>query len=380
MKKLRFIEENKPWKMEKLGSVLSIPIKSRIDNKEIDKNKLITVRLHMRGVQANKRTDTLKLGSTNYYPRKAGQFIYGKQNLFNGAMGIVPPELDGYSSSQDIPALDIDYSLMNEKYFLGLMGREIFYKNLASLSTGTGSKRISEKTLFEVEIPLPSLPEQEKIGGFFSALDEEIERQSELVDLLALEYKGYSQQIFSQKLRFKDENGADYPEWEEKKLGELASSFSSNISFSSLKEKSDQYKTPVYTAKGIEGYSENEGHKYPYISVLKDGAGIGRVTYCKPDSLFISTLQGIKPNNGVNILFIKELLIRMNLAKYKVGSGIPHVYFKEYSLVNVGVPSLPEQEKIGGFLSSLSDRLESEKELLIQLKEQKKAYLQKLLP
>lgn len=145
-------------------------------------------------------------------------------------------------------------------------------------------------------------------------------------------------------------------------------------------EKNDKYKTPVYTAKGIGGYSETDGHKYPYVSVLKDGAGIGRVVYCEPNSLFISTLQGIKPNDGVDILFIKELLIRMNLAKYKVGSGIPHVYFKEYSLANVGVPSLPEQEKIGSFLSSLSDRLETEKELLIQLREQKKSYLQKLLP
>lgn len=184
------------WEQKKLGEVLSLPIKERVVGNDIDINKLITVRLHMKGVQLNDRTATLKVGATNYFIRQAGQFIYGKQNLFNGALGIVPESLDGHLSSQDIPTLNIDYSITTSDYLLGYMGRASFYKNLAKLSTGTGSKRISEKTLLDIEIPFPSLPEQEKIGGFLSSLSERIESEEELLVQLKERKRAYLQKLF----------------------------------------------------------------------------------------------------------------------------------------------------------------------------------------
>jgi type I restriction enzyme S subunit len=149
------------FKKHKLNKVLSIPEKIKANS--INKKKILSVRLHLKGVVKNKTVDGLKIGSTTYYFRKKGQFIYGKQNLFNGALGIVPGELDGFLSSSDIPALNIDNERILPEYLMCYFGREKFYKYLEKHSSGSGSKRISEKKLLELEIILPEMKEQQEI-------------------------------------------------------------------------------------------------------------------------------------------------------------------------------------------------------------------------
>ncbi|WP_252251268.1 restriction endonuclease subunit S, partial [Escherichia coli] len=73
-----------------------------------------------------------------------------------------------------------------------------------------------------IRVYFPELCEQQKIGEFFSKLDRQIELEEQKLELLQQQKKCYMQKIFSQELRFKDDNGNDYPEWEEKKLGELS--------------------------------------------------------------------------------------------------------------------------------------------------------------
>jgi type I restriction enzyme S subunit len=126
----------------------------------IDRNKLITVRLHLKGVVKNETVDGLKIGSTNYFIRRAGQFIYGKQNLFNGAMGIIPNELDGYLTSTDIPTFDINSQKILPDYLLAFLGRENYYKKLEKISSGSGSKRISERNFLELQIAIPKIEKQ----------------------------------------------------------------------------------------------------------------------------------------------------------------------------------------------------------------------------
>jgi type I restriction enzyme S subunit len=132
-------------------------------------------------VSKNDNTDTLSLGATNYFIRRKGQFIYGKQNLFNGAFALVPEEFDGFLSSGDVPALDIDNSKIKPLYLLYFLRREDFYKRLEDIATGSGSKRIHETTLLNIEIPIPSLPEQIKIVNFLSSIDRKIEAEKKVL-------------------------------------------------------------------------------------------------------------------------------------------------------------------------------------------------------
>lgn len=148
----------KDWKKVKLGSLLT---ESKIVSETPDTNKRLRVRLNMLGVQ--KRPDTNdKEGATKYYIRKAGQFIYGKQNLHKGAFGIIPIELDGFESSSDIPAFDIDECCYPEWiYYFFKKGN--FYSKLEGLAKGVGSKRIQPKQIFDLDIYLPVKEEQKKI-------------------------------------------------------------------------------------------------------------------------------------------------------------------------------------------------------------------------
>lgn len=146
------------WKKVKLGSLL---IESKITSEIPNTDKRLRVRLNLLGVEKRPNTND-KEGATKYYRRKAGQFIYGKQNLHKGAFGIVPDELDGYESSSDIPAFDVDESCYPEWiYFFFRKGD--FYLRLETLAKGVGSKRIHPDQIYDFDISLPPKNEQKKI-------------------------------------------------------------------------------------------------------------------------------------------------------------------------------------------------------------------------
>lgn len=145
----------KNWKKVKLGTLLT---ESKVVSVKPNTDKRIRVKLNVLGVE--KRPDTKdKKGATKYYTRKAGQFVYGKQNLHKGAFGIIPKELDGFESSLDIPAFDVDDSCYPEWIFY-FFKKGNFYLKLESLAKGVGSKRINTEKIYDLNIFLPTKDEQ----------------------------------------------------------------------------------------------------------------------------------------------------------------------------------------------------------------------------
>jgi len=197
-REIRFKDEHgedfPDWEEKKLGDILSIPNKTR--PKIIDKTKILTVKLHLKGIHINERTESLSLGSTNYFVRHKDQFIYGKQNLFNGAFGIIPDEYDGFLSSGDVPTLNIDKTKINSSYLYYFLGRKNYYKELESIASGTGSKRIHEKELFKLKIKLPTTIEQNKIIGLLSIIDKKITNCQAQIDQMETWKKGLLQKMF----------------------------------------------------------------------------------------------------------------------------------------------------------------------------------------
>jgi len=148
----------KDWKKVKLGSLLT---ESKIISANPDTDRRLRVRLNMLGVEKRPNIND-KEGATKYYVRKAGQFIYGKQNLHKGAFGVVPKELNGFESSSDIPAFDVDESCYPEWiYYFFKKGN--FYAKLVGLAKGVGSKRIQPEQIYGFDIYLPTKDEQKRI-------------------------------------------------------------------------------------------------------------------------------------------------------------------------------------------------------------------------
>lgn len=176
----------KDWKIISLGQLLT---ESKIESKKPDTKKRIRVKLNLGGIEQRPNSRD-KEGATKYYIRKAGQFIYGQQNLHNGAFGIVPEHLDGYESSADIPALDVHESCYPEWIFYFFKQGD-FYLKLESLAKGVGSKRIHPKQLFQLTISLPPKEEQKRILDLIHDFEnkllettKEIKNQQSLIDKL----------------------------------------------------------------------------------------------------------------------------------------------------------------------------------------------------
>ncbi|WP_367377298.1 restriction endonuclease subunit S [Levilactobacillus cerevisiae] len=190
---LRFAGFADAWEQRKLGDYLSLPKKKKVEI--TNARDLMTLKLHLRGIEAGTGRETLSLGSTVYYKRLAGQFLYGKQNFFNGSMAIIPKKFDGKATSGDVPALDING--INSSYLYTYVSRHDYWKAKEGAASGTGSKRIHESTLLKFGIMVPvNNAEQQKIGSFFKQLDDTITLHQRKLEKLQELKKGYLQKMF----------------------------------------------------------------------------------------------------------------------------------------------------------------------------------------
>jgi type I restriction enzyme S subunit len=146
------------YKKIKLGDLLT---ESKIISESPNPARRITVRLKVLGVENRRIEDEVK-GATKQFIRRAGQFIYGKQNFHKGAFGIVPPELDGFESSSDIPAFDVDESCLPE-YIFYFFKQGNYYLELSKIASGVATQRINTSQLFEIPLLLPDIETQKRI-------------------------------------------------------------------------------------------------------------------------------------------------------------------------------------------------------------------------
>jgi type I restriction enzyme S subunit len=244
------------------------------------------------------------------------------------------------------------------------------------IAQGTKVLGLSSKRLAEIPLWTPKKEEQKKIATFLTAIDKRISLLTQQKEQLELYKKGLMQKIFSRELRFKDENGKDFPEWEEKRLGEIALKKASNISANNLIGNSGKYK--IYGATGflqlVDFYKEKEA----YISIIKDGAGVGRLFLCEAKTSVLGTLDVINTKDNNDLLFLYFLLSTIDFTKFITGSTIPHIYFKDYSKVKLKVPTIDEQKKIASYLTAINRQIENVISLIDDSINYKKGLLQKL--
>lgn len=145
-------------------------------------------------------------------------------------------------------------------------------------------------------------------------------------------------------------------EWKTYKLKDLLHNKSSNISINQLDDNIGNY--PLYGASGFLKCIDFCEMDCDYISIVKDGSGVGNISFHEKDTSVVNTSQYILPKENLDIHFIFYLLQTVNLDKYKTGSTIPHIYFKDYSIEKVKIPQLNEQKKIGLLLKNIDEKME----------------------
>ena len=164
--------------------------------------------------------------------------------------------------------------------------------------------------------------------------------------------------------------------WEQRKLNQLADYTSSSLT---AKDANEDGLYDLYDANSIIGKTDAMAMLDNYITIIKDGAGVGRIRKLPKNTMFIGTMGAITTKEN-DLDFIYSLLERTDLTKEVTGSTIPHIYFKDYGSQHYYVPSIDEQRMIGGFFSDIDNLITLHQRESEQLRVLKRGLLQKMFP
>lgn len=248
---------------------------------------------------------------------------------------------------------------------------------------GTGNQaNVSIQDIKSFKIPFPKLEEQNKIANFLTTVDKKITNLENTIISLENQKEGLLQQIFSQKLRFKDKNGNNYPNWEKKKLEDIAI-FLDNKRKPLEQSERIHGKYPYYGASGIIDYINDYIFDEELVLLSEDGANIIDRNY---PICYIATGK-YWVNNHAHVLkvksqyvnkFICESLEQLNYTKYNTGTAQPKLNQDVCRKIILSIPCLEEQTKIANFLSTFDRKLENQKAQLEHWKQIKKGLLQQM--
>ena len=382
--KLRFKEFSDEWEEKKLEDIGEINPKSKSIPKKfvyIDLESVVDGQLKEKKIiekeEAPSRAKRLVEKNDILY-----QMVrpYQQNNLYFS----FNDELD-YVASTGYAQIRTFYH-NNSMYVYHLMHTKKFLDKVLERCTGTSYPAINSEDLSNISIKISkNINEQEKIANFLSSIDKKISLTEEKLELFREYKKGVMQKIFSQELRFKDNNGNDYPEWEEKKLEEVAECLDNlRKPLNSNEREKIKGSIPYYGANGIQGYINNYIFNEELVLLAEDGGNFDDYL-TKPIAQYVQGKSWI--NNHAHVLKGKKVLktkfLYFSLVHKDIRSfinGTSRSKLNKSSMLNIIIllPALEEQEKIADFLSSIDSKIENIEKELEGLKEFKKGLLQQM--
>ena len=267
------------------------------------------------------------------------------------------------------------------EFLLQYILSECIQNQIKSYQNGGSREGLNFQQVSNFIVHRPSLPEQQKIASFLSTIDEIIQSTESELTAWQERKKGVMQKIFNREVRFKADDGSEFPEWEEKRLGDLFKiSAGGDIDKENCsKSFSLKYPYPVYANalvnRGLYGYANYykvQGDTFTVTGRGDVGCAVARHGKYVP----IVRLLVCEPKENDNVDFFAE---HVNGATIFVEStGVPQLTAPQLGKVKVKRPSLPEQKKIADCLSSLDDVISNIQAELSAWKEFKKGLLQQM--
>jgi type I restriction enzyme, S subunit len=282
----------------------------------------------------------------------------------------------------------LSYYLNNAKKF-----------DIARLSQGISVVHLYSSQLKTLKLNLPSKQEQEKIASFLTSVDTKIEQLTRKEKLLQQYKKGVMQKIFNQEIRFKADDGSEFEEWEEKKLGKVFNSIKGQglskadiidngtnkcILYGELYTTYQEIiKKVISKTNSNKGIKSLKGDLLVPCSTTTTRIDLADVTVLNEENVLlggdITILRFINKGNATYFAYYLTHHKKYDLAKYGQGSTIVHMYYSHFKDMKIKYPSsIEEQTKIANFLSSIDSKIEQVQQQLNSTKEFKKALLQQM--
>lgn len=397
--KLRFKEFSGDWEIKKLGELgefiktysFSRSVEGEGNYKHIHYGD---IHMNYKGIiSKNKLIPSINIPSYNNY-----EFIQERDIIFADASedrkdlgkvavvrNIEGNVLSGLHTFCFRPKEDL-----NSEFFLNHSLNNGYLKFMYTKGNGAKVLGISKSNLSEYKFLAPSIQEQEKIASFFSLIDDKIYLQGEKVEALKDYKKGIMQKIFSRELRFKDDDGRDYPEWISCKVGDCFSERSER-GFEDLELLSVSMQNGVIRRSDIEGKDNSSENKSNYKLVKVDDIVYNSMRMWQGAS-GLSKFEGIVspaytiliPKNNVcskyfAYLFKMEKII-YEFRKYSQGltSDTWNLKYPQIKDIKVKLPSYDEQVKISNFIENIDNKIRKEQDKLDSLNGYKKGLLQQM--
>lgn len=369
---LRFPEFDGEWEIKQLGEIGEI----NPSNKNLP-NKFIYIDLEsVENGQLLKENEVLK----NEAPSRAQRILVKNDILFQM---VRPYQMNNlFFDKEGVFVASTGYAQIrtesNPRFLYQYLHLQKFVDKVIERCTGTSYPSINSTDLSKISISLPEFTEQTKIATFLTAVDDKLQALKQKKTLLEQYKKGVMQKIFSQDLRFKDDNGNEYPDWEEKKLGDCLNYIQPTKYLVSSTEYDNSYSTPVLTAGKtfILGYTnETNGifeNNLPVIIFDDFTTATQFVDF--PFKAKSSAMKILIANEDINIKFIYEAMEVMN---YEVGGHERH-WISKFAPFEILIPSTEEQTKIANFLSAIDDKINQCKEQIVNTELWKKGLLQQM--
>ena len=250
----------------------------------------------------------------------------------------------------------------NPLFFKYLLSTPLARKRTCRMGAGTQHFNIGQDGLSKISLCFPLMEEQNKIARLLSLIDERIATQNKIIEKLQSLIKGIAQNVARN-------NKPNI------RLSECLECSSSTLQESDVC-KNGTY--PVYGANGIVGYLDNYNTEKEAVYIIKDGSGVGTVSYVTGKCSATGTLNTLQAKEGYSLQYLYYMLKVFNFEPYKTGMAIPHIYFKDYGKAKIFCPSYTEQLKYARLLSAIDNKLSAEQSILTDLSLQKQYLLRQM--
>ena len=313
-----------------------------------------------------------------------------------GELGIVADTRNEIVINQQLHAF-IPLESVNYKFLLYELGNKKKY--MERVATKTAVPYMNKDNCNSIPVNLPQPQEQQKIASFLTAVDKRIQLLEEKKENLERYKKGAMQQIFSQEIRFKDEHGNDFPDWEEKKLGEVCK-LQGGFAFKSSKFRDEGI--PIIRISNISNDNNyidlnsivyyDKIEKAASFSIKKgdlliamSGATTGKSSiYNLKDVAYLNQRVGLFNSISTTlyypflIQFVFSESFKKQLESLLVAGAQPNISSKDIESLVLPYPSLREQQKIASFLSAIDEAIEKVGKQIEDTQQFKKGLLQKM--
>ena len=366
---LRFPEFQGEWEEHLLGNISDVTKLAGFEFTKYvtyeDTGSIIAIRglnckngsLDLRDVKYIDNSDFSKLSRSKLY---VGDILY----TYVGTVGevAVVDKNDKYYLAPNVSRIRLSKDYNSDFIKQLLSSKKFYYKIVFPLIATSSQPALSMENLRRFKLRVPSIKEQKKIASLFNAIDERIATQNKIIDKLQSLIKGIAQKIVhSNKPNVR--------------LSECLECKSSTLQES---EVCEQGTYPVYGANGIVGYLDNYNTESEAVYIIKDGSGVGTVSYVTGKCSATGTLNTLQAKEGYSLHYLYYLLKVFNFEPYKTGMAIPHIYFKDYGKAKVFCPSYTEQLRYARLLSAIDYKLSAEQHILTNLSLQKQYLLRQM--